>query len=276
MKIFYYLNGKFVEKNQARIKVNDLGLLRGYGVFDYLRTYNCRPFYLEDHLQRFFRSAAGLNLKVPVSQKKLRQIIFQLLAKNKSLKEMNFRIVLTGGETEDAKTSKKPTFFIMVGRPHFYPPKVYNQGVKILSLNYGREWPEIKTTNYLLAVSHWPEVLKKKASEIIYVNQGKVLEAATSNFFTVKNKIILTPQSGILGGVTRKIIIQLARQNKIPLREKNLSWKEILRADECFLTATDKEVLPVVQIDHHQIGSGQPGPVTKKLISLFGELVKNY
>ncbi len=267
--IFYYLNGKIVEKNKAFIKVNDLGLLRGYCVFDYLNTYSRRPFHLDDHLNRFFYSASCLNLEVPISKKELRQIIFRLLAKNKTLKELSFRIVLTGGETEDAKTSKNPTFFIIIEPVHYYPKKVFKKGIKLITLNYRREFPEIKSINYLLAVSQWKNALKKKAAEILYIWQGKVLEASTSNFFMVKNKVLFTPKNEILGGVTRKIVIKLAKENKIKVKEKSLSLKEVLKADECFITATDKEIMPVVRIDNHKIGSGHPGEQTKKLMELF-------
>ena len=269
MKIFYYLNGKIVEKDKAFIKVNDLGLLRGYGVFDYLRTYNRRPFYLDDHLSRFSHSASRLTLKVPVSKKELRRIIFRLITKNKSLKELSFRIVLTGGETKDGKTSLRPTFFIIVEPVHYYPSKVFEKGIKLITLNYCREFPEIKSINYLLAVSQWRNALKKKAAEILYVCQGKVLEGSTSNFFMIKNKVLFTPKSGILEGVTRKIVIKLAKENKIKVREKILSLKEVLKADECFITATDKEIMPVVKIDNHKIGSGRVGSQTKKLMELF-------
>ena len=274
--MIYYLNGKFVEKNKAVIPVNDLGLLRAYGVFDYLKTYNRVPFHLEDHLNRFFRSASRFNLKIPVSKKELRRIIFDLLAKNKSLKELSFRMVLTGGQTEDGKTSKKPTFFIVVGEAPVYPEEIYKKGIKLAILDYGREFPEIKTINYLLAVSQWKNILKKKASEILYVSKGKVLEASTSNFFMVKNKILFTPKNEILEGVTREIVIKLAKENKIKVVEKDIHLKEVLKADECFITATDKEVMPVVKIDNQIIGAGCPGAQTKKLLTLFRELRDNF
>lgn len=274
--MIYYLNGKFVEKNKALVPVNDLGLLRAYGVFDYLKTYNRRPFHLEDHLNRFFRSASRLNLKIPVSKKGLRRIIFELLARNKFLKELSFRMVLTGGQTEDGKTSEKPTFFIIVGEAHSYPEEVFKKGIKLATLDYSREFPEIKTVNYLLAVSRWKNILKKKASEILYAAKGKVSEASTSNFFMVKNKILFTPKNKILEGVTRKIVIKLAKENKIKVIEKDIFLKESLKADECFITATDKEVLPVVKIDNKIIGDGCPGEQTKKLLTLFRELRDNF
>lgn len=273
--MIYYLNGKFVEKNKAVISVNDLGLLRAYGVFDYLKTYNRRPFYLEDHLNRFFRSASRLNLKIPVSKKELRRIIFELLARNKSFKDLSFRMVLTGGKTEDGKTSEKSTFFIIVGEARIYPEKIYKKGIKLAILNYGREFPEIKTINYLLAVSQWKNILKKNASEILYVSNGRVSEASTSNFFMVKNKTLFTPKNEILEGVTKKIVIKLAKENKIKVIEKDIYLKDVLISDECFLTATDKEVLPVVKIDNQIIGDGRPGEQTKKLLVLFQKLRDN-
>jgi len=274
--VIYYLNGKFVEKLKAFVRVNDLGLLRGYGIFEYLRTYDRVPFHLEDHLNRFFHSAQSLNLKSPASKEELRGIIFELIKINKNFKELGFRVVLTGGETSDAKTSEKPTLFIIAANPLPYPKEFYLKGVKILTFNYRREFPEIKTTNYLLAVSQWKNVLQKKAAEILYVFQGKALEASTSNFFTVKNKILFTPKNEILGGVTRKIVIKLAKENKIKISEKPLFLKEVLKADECFITATDKEIMPVVKIDRFKIKNGLVGESTKKLIEFFKEYTKNF
>ena len=274
--MIYYLNGKFVEKLKAFVRVNDLGLLRGYGIFEYLRTYDRVPFHLEDHLNRFFHSAQSLNLKSPASKEELRGIIFELIKINKNFKELGFRVVLTGGETSDAKTSEKPTLFIIAANPLPYPKEFYLKGVKILTFNYRREFPEIKTTNYLLAVSQWKNVLQKKAAEILYVFQGKALEASTSNFFTVKNKILFTPKNEILGGVTRKIVIKLAKENKIKISEKPLFLKEVLKADECFITATDKEIMPVVKIDRFKIKNGLVGESTKKLIEFFKEYTKNF
>jgi len=272
--MFYYLNGKIVEKDKALIQVNDLGLLRSYGIFDYFRTYRQIPFHIEDHLNRFSRSASSLNLKPPVSKKEIKKVIDELIKKNKDLKEMSFRMVLTGGPTEDAKTSEKPTFFIIVNKAHVCPEKAYKQGVKLATLDYCREFPQTKTINYLWAVSQWKNILNKKASEILYVSEGKVLEASTSNFFMVKNKILFTPKNEILGGVTRKLVIKLAKENKIKVIEKDIYLKEVLKADECFLTATDKEVMPAVKIDKFKIKNGQVGETTKKLIGLYREYIK--
>src|SRR3989344_2479440 len=193
--LIHYLNGKFIDGSKALIKVNELGLLRGYGIFDYFRTYDRKPFHLEDHLRRFFKSAATFNLKPPFSVKEIERIVLELIKRNKNFRELGFRIVLTGGETADGKTSASPTFFIMAAEPSFFPKEVYSNGVRILTFDYRREFPEIKTTNYLLAVSQWKNVLQKKAAEILYVWQEKVLEASTANFFLGKNKILFPPKT---------------------------------------------------------------------------------
>ena len=270
--MIYYLNGKFIEQSKAFIKVNELGLLRGYGIFDYFRTYGKKPFHLEDHLGRFFKSASSFNLQPSISIKEIERIVLELIKRNKNFRELGFRIVLTGGETLDGKTSVRPTFLIMVAKPSFFPKEFYSNGVRVLTFDYRREFPETKTTNYLLAISRWRDVLRKKAAEILYVWQGKVLEASTANFFMVKNKILFTPKTDILKGVTRKLVIELAKKNKIKVIEKDISLKEVLKADECFITATDKEIMPVVKIDNGIIGDGQPGEQTKKLIILFQKL----
>ncbi len=273
--MIYYLNGKFIEQSKAFIKVNELGLLRGYGIFDYFRTYGKKPFHLEDHLGRFFKSASSFNLQPSISIKEIERIVLELIKRNKNFRELGFRVVLTGGETLDGKTSAKPTFLIMVAEPSFFPKEFYLNGIKILTSDYRREFPEIKTTNYLLAVSQWRNVLRKKAAEILYVWQGKVLEASTANFFMVKNEVLFTPKSGILKGVTRKLVIKLAEENKIKIIEKDIYLKEVLKADECFITATDKEIMPVVKIDNRVIGKGRVGIQTKKLMNLFKDLVGN-
>lgn len=276
MKAIYYLNGKFIEQSKALVKVNELGLLRGYGIFDYFRTYDKIPFHLEDHLGRFFESASSFNLQPPLSVKEIEKIVLELIKRNRNFQELGFRVILTGGETLDGKTAVKPTFLIMVAKPSFFPKEFYLNGVKILSFDYHREFPETKTTNYLLAVSQWHNVLRKKAVEILYVWQGKVSEASTANFFMVKNKTLFTPQADVLKGVTRKLVIKLAKENKIKVIEKDIFLKEVLKADECFITATDKEIMPVVKIDNRIIGNGRPGEQTKKLMTFFRKFRDNH
>lgn len=273
---YFFLDGKFIKENEAKIKVNDLGLLRGYGVFDYLRTYNRIPFHLDDHLTRFFKSAKRINLKVPLTKREIEKIISQLIKKNKRAKELSFRIVLTGGETFDGKTSKKPSLFIITGKPHPYPKSVFEKGIKICTLIYHRQLPEIKSLNYILAIANWERVLRKGAQEILYVFGNQVFECSTSNFFIVKNGVLYTPRENILEGITEEITINLAKRAGFIVKKKNLFLRETLYSDEAFITATDKEIMPVVKIDNFKIGNGKVGKITKELMKVFKEyVVKN-
>lgn len=231
---------------------------------------------MEDHLNRFFHSAASLNLESPLSKKEIEKVIFELIKKNKHLKDLSFRIVLTGGASEDARTSERPNFFIIVNPAHAYPEKVFKQGIKLLTLDYCREFPDTKTINYLWAISQWKNILKKGAMEILYVWRGKIFEASTSNFFMVKNKVLFTPKSEVLEGVTRKLVVKLAKENKFKVFEKDIFLKDALKADECFITATDKEIMPVVKINNQTIGNGRPGEQTKKILSLYKGLINNF
>lgn len=271
MKIFYFVNGQFTESSRARLPLNDLGLLRGYGIFDYFRTYGKKPFCLNAHWERFRASTEAMNLRLPCNREKFKTIIAKLIVKNGHLKNLGFRTVLTGGSTKDYRTASRPNFFIIVDESRHYPEKIYQNGAKIITLTHRRPTPEIKTLNYSAAISHWQKVIKEQAAEILYVFQGDVSEGATSNFFIVKNRVLLTPGKSVLAGITRQIVIQLAKTERIKIKFVSLKLKDVLNADECFITATDKEIMPVVKIDEWTIGSGRPGEQTKKLIELFGK-----
>ena len=274
---FFFLNGKFVKEKDAKIQVNNLGFLRGYGIFDYLRTYDRVLFHFDDHISRFFNSAREMNLKVPYTREEIKKILFQLIKKNKNLREFSFRIVLTGGKTSDGKTSKDETFFIIVDKSHAYPKLFYKKGIKLITFNYLREFPEIKSLNYALAISNWEKILKKGAQEILYISDKNIVsECSTSNFFIVKKKILYSPKTNILEGITKKVVVNLAKKSGFKIRNKNLFLKEVLSANEAFITSTDKEILPVVKIDNFKIGNGKVGKITKELMKVFNEyVVKN-
>lgn len=289
MEIFF-LNGKFLPAKKALIKINNLGFIRGYGVFDYLRTFERKPFEVELHFKRLLQSARILKLKCPLSEKKFKKIISTLIEKNKHLKELGIRTILTGGETKDGKMATSPSFFIIVTKPHFYPKIFYQKGVKIILKEFKRTFPEAKTIDYIFPLAFQNLLKKEKAFEILYFFKEKVLECSTSNFFIVKNESakrnlsgrsaqktaivqsggkIITPQKDILKGVTRDVIIKLAKKNSFKVEERDVSIKEMLMADEAFLTGTDKKIMPVVKVDGKKIGQGKVGETTKKLIKIF-------
>jgi branched-chain amino acid aminotransferase len=273
----YYINGKFFKKSKAIISVNDLGFLRGYGVFDFFITYNNRPFLLKDHLDRLRKSAKLIGLEVPWSNLTLEKLIISTIAKNKHLKEKSVKIIVSGGSSSDGiKPNLKPTLAILVNKRHKLPKKYYENGVKVITVDIHREIPDAKTLNYTNAVYSMIKAGRMGALEAIYVDRKKdiVMEGTTSNLFLVKNNSIFTPESDILSGVTRNVVIKLAkRKNRVKV--KRINFNQLFSAEEVFITASNKEILPVVQIDMRKIGDGKPGVVTKNLIKEFQNYIES-
>jgi branched-chain amino acid aminotransferase len=276
--MIFYINGKFLDEKEAKISVYDLGLLRGYAVFDFLRTYNQKPFYLNDHLKRLLNSAKLIGLKHGYNLKLLRKIVTQTLKKNiqKGL-EYNIRIILTGGESKDFITPSKPNLIVMITPLKKLDEKLYQKGGKLITKISERILPQAKTIIYSEAVKFMQEAKKKGAVEVLLLDKNKkILECTTSNFFAVIDGKIITPSTEkILSGITRKIVINLAKRLKIPVIERDIYFNEIKKFDEAFITASNKEILPIIQIDNFKI-STQPGPITKTLMSQFKELTKNF
>lgn len=274
----FYINGKFLPESKACISVYDIGFLRGFAVFDFLRTYNFTPFYLKEHLKRLLKSAKIIGLKHNYTTKKLESIVLETLNKNRHLKEANIRIILTGGKTTDFITPSKATLIVMITPVRELPQNIYKYGGKLITKIYERIDPQAKTIIYTDAIRFLIEAKKKKAVEVLLINkEGKILECTTSNFFAVRKKVVLTPPPNkILQGITRNIVIEICRKNKIPILEKELNYKEIKKFNEVFITASNKEILPIVKIDNFKIGKGKVGEITLFLMTKFKELTSNY
>ena len=270
---YCYFNGKIVDMRKASVRPNDLGLLRGYGVFEYLRTYNGKLFLLEEHLARFQNSAKLLNLKIPIGEKELVRVIKRLIAKNK-LAETGIKLVLTGGPTHDGITYShcSNTFYILAEPPPFYPKTLYEKGAKLITCEYHRELPLIKTTNYIAFLRMQKKRKKEKVVEVLYVKDGLISECSRSNFFIFKGNTLITPTGDVLPGATRGFIIRLAKKAKFKVVERPLRFNELKQASEAFLTSTDREIMPVVKVDKLTIASGQVGENTKQLMQLFKNL----
>lgn len=272
---YCYLNGKFVPLNKACVSLNDIGLLRSYAIFDIVRIYNNKPFLLDKHLNRFYKSAQFLKLKVPISKNKTTLIIQKLILKNKLLDSF-VQMVLTGGETKRGLTYdyNSPNFFILNKPLKQFPLSIYQKGIKLITYNHLREFPEIKTTNYITAV--WLQNLKNKknAHEILYVYDNKILEGSMSNFFIFKKDTLITPKNNILKGITRNFVLTIAK-NYFKIQERDILIKELSEIDEAFITNTTKEIMPAVKIDNLKIGNGKVGQKTTFLIELFREYIKN-
>jgi branched-chain amino acid aminotransferase len=265
----YYVNGEYVSEEDARISVGDLGILRGYGIFDFLRTYHGVPFRLDDHLARLERSASLIELPLPWAREELAAIIRETLDRN-THPESYIRIVVTGGQSADGITpAEAPSLIVLVTPAPTDDPKLFEDGVKLITMRTDRTLPTAKTINYIPAVLALKKAKAAGAFEALYVNaKGIALECTRSNLFIVCDGTLITPEIGILHGITRKVTLERAAGIcEVELRA--LTLDEVQSADEVFITSSTKEVLPVVQIDDAIIGDGKPGTLTLQLRESF-------
>lgn len=273
----YYLNGKFVPKSKAAISLWDLGLLRGYGVFDYIVTYKGgKPFMLHKHLLRLRNSAKLIGLKIPWKLQQLKKLVKKTIIKNKNGREKAIRIIVTGGVSKDGiSLGNKPTLAIIIYDRNFYPKILYKRGVKVITYNHNRESPQAKSLNYIQAVKAISLAKKKNATEAIYVYKklNKVYEGTQSSLFLVKNGKIFTPDGETLPGITRDLIMNICKK-LYPITMRDVKIRELFDADELFLSASNKEIMPIVKVDEKVIGDGKPGEITKKIMLEFRKFVE--
>lgn len=269
MKPFCFADGQIIPTESAWIHPADIGLIRGYGIFDFFRTVNYKPLFLDHYLDRFTLSAAKTYLPLDYSREDLKKIISELIEKN-DLKEGGLRMLLSGGVSENHFSPAKGKLFIFAESLMFPTQQKYEEGIKLLALEHVRAIAEIKTTNYALPVWHSMHWQKAGAEDVLYHQDGLVSESSRSNFFIVKNGVIITPDRHILMGITRKQIMELDGNVQI----RSVSFEETLEADEAFISSTTKMLLPVTKIDDHTIGTGKPGPVTIDMLAKFKKLEK--
>lgn len=274
MNQFCFFNGEIVPLTEAKISILDIGLLRGYGVYDGLAVINAKPLRFDDHWQRFVLGTDALNIKIPLDKEQVEKKIIEIVYKSDLKDRANVKTIITGGDSIggidfDPKAS---TFFIVGDKWQALPDEDYKNGTKLITYSYKREMPKLKTTNYIKAVSL--QALKKEqgAIEILYIHDGEVLEGATSNFFLVKDNTIVTPDVDILEGVTRKIVLELADKN-YKVERRKVYEEELKTADEAFITSSFRDIVPVVKVDDLVIGDGKVGKVSKDLMGRFAEYV---
>lgn len=262
----FFINNQFLPETEANIHISDLGLLRGYGIFDFFRAVNGKVLFLEDHLDRFIFSASQFQLEIPYSREKLKTIIQDIIDQNK-LPLLGIKLVLTGGYSADGYTPTTPNFLV-IAKPFSFMDKP--NGMHLMSLEYLRELPEIKSLNYMVPIFHRKKMLAIGADDYIYHKNGLVSELSRSNVFIVKNEKLITPSKGILHGVTRKHILKIAFNNW-EIEERDMSFEETLAADEIFTTGSTKKVMAITKIDEKYIGDGQKGSITTKMEALFAK-----
>lgn len=253
MSEYVYLNGKIVPSESAVIHVNDLGLLRGYGVFDFFRAIDGKPIFMEDHLDRFENSCHYLGMSLPFSRVQIKASILEMITKNAS-PILGIKLVCTGGYSDDGYTPAETPNLFMLAKPFTF--STFSNGIKLLFVEHQRDLPTIKTTNYVKPITLLPKLRAQNAEDVLYHHGGLVTESSRSNFFMIKNGVLITANAGILEGITRKRILSFAHEIlEVEIRDVTVS--EVLEADEIFLCGSTKRILPIGQIDDtsYPIGS---------------------
>lgn len=283
MKI--YINGKFYEKGEAKISVFDHGLLYGDGVFEGIRSYNRLVFKLKEHIDRLYESAHSIMLKINMTKEQMIKAVIHTLKENKH-DDAYIRLVVTRGEgdlgLDPRKCHGNSSVIIIVDKIVLYPDKLYKEGMEIITVATCRNShealnPQIKCLNYLNNILAKIEATHLGYQEALMLNDdGYVAECTGDNVFIIKEGELYTPPEcmGALKGVTRDTVLEIAKKNKIPTHEHVFTRHEVYIADECFLTGTAAEIIPVVKVDGRVIGSGKPGKTTLSLIKKFKELTK--
>lgn len=271
---WWYVDGQWVHPAQATISIHDLAVLRGYSVFESLRTYHRRPFHLDEHLERLYRSAEIIDLDVPLSRAEIAAIVREAIARN-TYQHAAVRLLLTGGESEDGVLATgQPRLIVMATPLSERDPARFARGSRLITSRLQRETPEAKTSNYTSAVRALKEAARVGADDALFVNErGHVQEATRSNFFLFHGDTLVTPRDEVLLGITREVVLNLARE-RFAIEERPILLEELALADEAFVTSSSKEITPVVQIDEQVIGDGKPGPRTTELEQRFITMIK--
>ncbi len=279
MSLKVWIDGKLIDKEDAKISVYDHGLLYGDGVFEGIRVYAGRIFKLDQHLTRLWDSAKTIRLAIPYTREEATAAMQQTITAN-NFTDCYVRLVVTRGIGYlglNPNKCARPSMFVITDTIEMYPREMYEKGMAVITASVIRNHPNaisprVKSLNYLNNILARIEAADAGVSEAIMLNhQGNVAECSADNIFIVKNGQVATPTTtdGILEGITRNAIIDLCARLGIPCQEKTLQRHDLYIADECFLTGSAAEVVPITKIDSRTIGTGAPGPVTKRLSEAF-------
>ncbi len=264
MTYFAYIDQKIVPAQEARIKAADLGLLRGFGIFDYFRLHEGCPLYMDEYLSRFVASAKSLHMPEAPDFESVKDAVLKLLSHNQH-DTVGIRLLLTGDTSDDFYLPESSRLIIFTEPFKAPPPEAYKEGITVKLLEFERFSARIKTTSYLpsiaamLAPGH-------TAQDILYHKDDYISELSRSNFFAVKEKVVYTPNDHVLMGITRRHVISLAREQGFDVVEAPVRLADIPDFEECFMTSTTKRVVPITVIDQYKIADGKPGPMTKTLL----------
>lgn len=267
MKV-YYVDGAFVPAEEADIPVTDLAIGRGYGVFDFMRTYGGKIFQLEAHMARLERSAELILLDLPWARNEIMDIIMETVARN-DFDESGIKVIVTGGGGDGFAELPRPRLLVLVDEMYGYPASYYTEGIDAITVRDERYLPEAKSINYIPAIVAARHAKAAGVIDALYLDSaGYVLEATRSNLFVFAGDTLVTPREGILPGITRGLVIDLAR-DRFKVEVRALFLDELYGAAEAFITSTSKEIMPLVAVDGRRIGDGQPRARIQTLAELF-------
>lgn len=271
-----YTKGMYLPMDKASVSVNDLGVQRGYGIFDFLRVSENVPLFIDDHLDRFFHSAKEMRLPVKESKEELKDIVFQLIKENNQ-PSSGIRLILTGGESADGYKIIEPGLVII--QQAITPPsdEMTATGIHLFSYPFQRQLPHVKTTDYLMAIWLQPWLKERRGDDILYHQDGIVTECPRSNFFIVTQEgNLATPGCNMLQGITRKKVIQIAKNMDIIVEEKDIHLKEIKEAREAFITSSTKRLIPIRQLDDMHFPLPEKNSITERLWKSFRSLEASF
>ncbi len=265
-------NGQLLDQEEVSFPIDDIALLRGYGIFDFFRLTDGVPLFMEDHLDRFYKGAELARLRPPVSRDELKELLFEMFDQNK-MDVSGIRIVLTGG-TGNGPYAIGKSNLIVTQEPISFPTEdMFANGVKLITHEYLRDIPTVKTINYMTGIWLQQQISNQGAYDVLYIHNGVVHELTRSNIFIVNSKgELITPEEQVLHGVTRKHLIR--EWGKV--QQRTVTIEELASAKEVFITGTTKKVLPIHTIDHWKYASSEDGSVTSEMMKLFAQLEKDY
>lgn len=271
---YCYIRGEFVPLSEARVAPEDLGMFRGYAVYEGITAVNGIPFHFHDHFTRLTASAAAIGLIMNIDEETAYDAAVELARRNApGAHRTSFRIILSGGVADHGIIYKPENtlFYMTAEQSGAHDSPLHVTGGKIITHEHLRFLPKCKTTNYIVPVSLQSARIAASAAEILYVHNGIISECSTSNIFMVKGGVLATPSRDILEGITRKVVLSRAKDAGIPTEVRDITLTELLTADEVFITSSFRDILPIVIIDDTTIATGAPGPITTSLMHNFSQ-----
>ena len=269
---FCFQEGKFLEVEQSGFNLNDLGIQRGYGIFDFLRTSEKKALFIDDHLDRFFYSSEKMRLPIGYTREELKSIVYALMDNNQ-LPFSGIRILLTGGASLDGYTITSPRIAVIQQAMDKLPDELSSKGIHLITRAFQRQLSDVKTTDYLMAIWLQPWMREQNGDDLLYYNENSITECPRSNIFMVtKDDVLVTPNEGMLKGITRKNIIKIAGSIGLSLEERDIQLEELHQAKEVFISSSTKRLVPVAMIDNKHQYDVSCNFTTRKIWDAFLDL----